>query len=215
MPHLDVIVEDEQLSLAIGKRGQNVRLASELIGAKIDIKSESDVKDEVADALARMLQSASPEPTVDLEAELDLTTAPGIGAKTAEKLAEAGLGTLEALLAATPAQLQEVEGIGPKTAQSILDWAAEKQAQRERAVAAAVTAGEAQQPAPAPMPAVTSSMADQDFLAALSRAFQESERRKAEAAALADEGDEATGAEGADEGAAQAVSEAPAEGEQQ
>jgi hypothetical protein len=53
-----VIVEDEQLSLAIGKRGQNVRLASELIGARIDIKSESDVKDEVADALAKMLQTA-------------------------------------------------------------------------------------------------------------------------------------------------------------
>ena len=58
MPHLDVIVEDEQLSLAIGKRGQNVRLASELIGCKIDIKSESNVKDEVADALAKMLQDA-------------------------------------------------------------------------------------------------------------------------------------------------------------
>src|SRR6187431_3692916 len=56
VPHLDVIVEDEQLSLAIGKRGQNVRLASELLNCKIDVKSESDVKDEVAGALARMLQ---------------------------------------------------------------------------------------------------------------------------------------------------------------
>jgi N utilization substance protein A len=55
-PHLDVIVEDEQLSLAIGKRGQNVRLAAELVGAKIDIKSETDVKDEVTDALAKMFQ---------------------------------------------------------------------------------------------------------------------------------------------------------------
>ena len=51
-----MIVEDEQLSLAIGKRGQNVRLAAELIGSEIDIKSETDVKDEVADALAKMLQ---------------------------------------------------------------------------------------------------------------------------------------------------------------
>lgn len=56
VPHLDVIVEDEQLSLAIGKRGQNVRLAAQLIGSQIDIKSETDVKDEVADRLAQLLQ---------------------------------------------------------------------------------------------------------------------------------------------------------------
>ncbi|MDH3402600.1 MAG: transcription termination factor NusA [Acidobacteriota bacterium] len=60
-PHLDVIVEDDQLSLAIGKRGHNVRLAAELLGAKIDIKSESDVKGEVADALADMLHLAMSE----------------------------------------------------------------------------------------------------------------------------------------------------------
>ena len=62
VPHLDVIVEDEQLSLAIGKRGQNVRLASELLNCKIDVKSESDVKDEVAGALARMLQGEMAAP---------------------------------------------------------------------------------------------------------------------------------------------------------
>jgi len=72
VPHLDVIVEDEQLALAIGKRGQNVRLASELIGCRIDIKSESDVKGEVADALARLLQTelaaAAPPPDLKVEA---------------------------------------------------------------------------------------------------------------------------------------------------
>src|SRR5205807_6372901 len=57
-PHLDVIVDNDQLSLAIGKRGLNVRLAAELIGAKIDIKSEEEVKGEVADALTAMLQEA-------------------------------------------------------------------------------------------------------------------------------------------------------------
>ncbi|MGE5234188.1 MAG: transcription termination factor NusA [Acidobacteriota bacterium] len=176
VPHLDVIVEDEQLSLAIGKRGQNVRLASELIGAKIDIKSESDVKDEVAGALARMLQDAvGPGPT---EYVFDLTQAPGIGAKTAQKLAEAGYGTLPELLAATPEQLQLVEGVGPKTATAILDWAREQEGKRSHLEAG----GEA--PSVVAAPAPTSSMGDQDFLAALSRAFQESERQKAEAAAV-------------------------------
>src|SRR5882724_6610862 len=50
---LDCVVEDEQLSLAIGKKGQNVRLASALIGAKIEIKSEAEDKGEVAEALGR------------------------------------------------------------------------------------------------------------------------------------------------------------------
>jgi N utilization substance protein A len=168
-PHLDVIVEDEQLSLAIGKRGQNVRLAAELIGAKIDIKSESDVKDEVADALARMLGSAVSE---EAEEEFDIGLAPGVGVKTAEKLREAGFSTLEALLAASPEDLQQVEGIGPKTARSILDWA---QARQERRAASGAEAESA------------SSAADQGFLAALNKAFAESERRKAEAANAAGE----------------------------
>ncbi|HEY5611779.1 MAG TPA: transcription termination factor NusA, partial [Thermoanaerobaculia bacterium] len=60
-PHLDVIVDNDQLSLAIGKKGLNVRLAAELIGAKIDIKSEEEVKGEVADALSQMLQAALAE----------------------------------------------------------------------------------------------------------------------------------------------------------
>src|SRR5437588_1677640 len=51
-PHLDVIVDNDQLSLAIGKRGLNVRLAAELIGAKIAIQSEEEVQGDVADALA-------------------------------------------------------------------------------------------------------------------------------------------------------------------
>src|SRR6187200_1596381 len=99
VPHLDVIVEDEQLSLAIGKRGQNVRLASELIGARIDIKSESDVKDEVADALARMLQTAISGTAVPaVPAPSDITSAPGVTPALHERLEEAGLITPEALL---------------------------------------------------------------------------------------------------------------------
>jgi len=175
-PHLDVIVEDEQLSLAIGRRGQNVRLASELIGARIDIKSESDVKDEVADALAKMLQTAiaegAPGEAPATETPIDLTEAPGIGEKTAAALDEAGFGTIEALIEATPEELQQVEGLGPKTVASLLEWAAEK----------AEELGELQEEEPfdedftaAKTAEAASTMDDQDFMAALSKAFQESE----------------------------------------
>jgi N utilization substance protein A len=174
-PHLDVIVEDEQLSLAIGKRGQNVRLAAELIGCRIDIKSESDVKDEVADALARMLQGAFSEMPASpgLDEELDLTTVPGVGPRTAQLLAGAGFTTTQTLLDAQPEDLQKVEGVGPKTAQSILNWAkdrAEKVGQQGSEPAG--EAGTVPQ-----MPMSQPSMNDQDFMAALSRAFKESEEK--------------------------------------
>jgi len=199
-PHLDVIVEDEQLSLAIGKRGQNVRLAAELIGCRIDIKSETDVKDEVADALARMLQGAFSDevPSVSMTDELDLATIPGVGVKTAGDLQAAGFGTLGALVAATPEDLQQVEGVGPKTAQAILNWAQERAAK-------AGTAG-----APGPETAEPAGVAQDDsFLAALSRAFKESEeqaraveRTVAEAEAdaqMAENGNEPAPAERSDE----------------
>jgi N utilization substance protein A len=173
-PHLDVIVEDEQLSLAIGKRGQNVRLAAELIGAKIDIKSESDVKDEVADALAKMLQTAmsqagEEESAAAPKVEAKITDAPGIGEKTAEKLAEAGYATVEDLLAADAEGLGEVEGIGAKTAEGLLEWA--RQAAEESGVeplgGPLFETAEPEPEAPG--------MGDEDFMAALSKAFQESE----------------------------------------
>jgi transcription termination/antitermination protein NusA len=180
IPHLDVIVEDEQLSLAIGKRGQNVRLAAELLNSKIDIKSESDVKDEVAGALARMLETAMAEEVASAAAEpfvFDLTSAPGVGARTAEKLEQAGYGTLEALLAADPEELEAVDSVGPKTARAIVDWAADIAARPPSEGAPAAT------PAPAPeagrdffpsaRPAPT--MGDQDFMAALSKALKEAE----------------------------------------
>ncbi|MDY7095896.1 MAG: transcription termination factor NusA [Acidobacteriota bacterium] len=190
VPHLDVIVEDEQLSLAIGKRGQNVRLAAELIGAKIDIKSESDVKDEVADALARMLQGAidqvPTEPGADVE--LDLTEIPGVGAKTAEALQATGLGTLNALLEATKEDLTEVEGVGPKLADTIIEWVTEAE-QRLRQPAAEAEAADDDAFELVEEPA-TPTMADDDFMAALSRAFQESEALQPRASE--DDGDDAS-----------------------
>jgi transcription termination/antitermination protein NusA len=113
---LDCVVEDDQLSLAIGKKGQNVRLASALIGMKIEIKGESEVKGEVAEALSRMLQASRLRQTPVAEI-------PGIGEKTAEKLGEAGLATLGDLLDKSAAQLAEIPGLGEKTAEKILEAA--------------------------------------------------------------------------------------------
>jgi len=181
IPHLDVIVEDEQLSLAIGKRGQNVRLASELISCRIDIKSESDVKDEVADALARMLQTAMeseemPAP-IPLE-ELDWTSAPGIGPKTVELLANGGFENPAQLLDTEPEALEEIEGIGPKTARALIDWVVE-QAQQAREAAEAGGFAETTdiETAGAEEPAAEE---EDEFMAALSRALKESERSRSE-----------------------------------
>jgi N utilization substance protein A len=113
---LDCVVEDDQLSLAIGKKGQNVRLASALIGMKIEIKGESEVKGEVAQALSRMLEASRRRQTPVAEIA-------GIGEKTAERLAEAGITTLGDLLDKSAAELAELPGIGEKSAEKLLESA--------------------------------------------------------------------------------------------
>jgi N utilization substance protein A len=179
VPHLDVIVEDEQLSLAIGKRGQNVRLASELIGSRIDIKSESDVKDEVADALARMLQTAMSQTPAPKQA--DVLSAPGIAQAAAGQLQEAGYGDVEALADAEPEALLalEAEDFNRDQAEALVAWAKEQREQRM----ANLDIGPFRTPEAAP--AAAASMADEDFMAALSRAFAESENQRSSSAAAA------------------------------
>jgi N utilization substance protein A len=182
VPHLDVIVEDEQLSLAIGKRGQNVRLASELIGSRIDIKSESDVKDEVADALARMLQTAmSQMPAPSRPAEPDVNAFPGLDAVAAGQLLEAGYGEIDTLADAEPETLLGlgVEDFDQERAEALIAWAREQRDQR----VADLDIGpfRSQEAAPA-----GASMGDEDFMAALSRAFAESEQQRASAAHVLD-----------------------------
>jgi len=115
---LDCVVEDDQLSLAIGKKGQNVRLASALIGLKIEIKGETEVKGEVAQALTRMLEASR-------QRQVPVAEVPGIGEKTAERLAEAGIGTLADLLEKDAGELAELPGIGEKSAEKILAAARE------------------------------------------------------------------------------------------
>jgi N utilization substance protein A len=137
---MEVIVEDRQLSLAIGKKGQNVRLAAKLTGWRIDIKSEEEKRREVEaqfegleagsgqDALAPDDQTPeavaeaaalvdAPAPSSDEPAPYALA---GIGSKTVRKLVDAGMTTLDAVREASVEQLSEIPGIGSKTAEKIL-----------------------------------------------------------------------------------------------
>ena len=93
LPTLECIVEEDQLSLAIGKRGQNVRLAAALIGAKIEIKSEQAVKAEVAEALQRMLLSSQRRSTA-------LGEVPGLAEAAVAAFAAQGIRTVGELLEA-------------------------------------------------------------------------------------------------------------------
>ena len=118
-PHLDVIVDNDQLSLAIGKRGLNVRLAAELIGAKIDIKSEEEVKGEVADALAAMLQEAM----ADQRSETNVHDIDDMPSELADKLEDAGYDDLDSVINATVEDLTAIDGIDDDTASQIIEIA--------------------------------------------------------------------------------------------
>jgi N utilization substance protein A len=131
---VEVVVEDKQLSLAIGKKGQNVRLAAKLTGWRIDIKSEEEKRREVEAQLEGFVPAASTteeetagaasesssasEESVALEAPA--FALPGVGDKTMKKLIEAGFDSVEKIAAASGDALSEIPGIGGKTAERIL-----------------------------------------------------------------------------------------------
>ncbi len=108
--HMEVIVEDSQLSLAIGKKGQNVRLAAKLMGWRIDIKSEEEKRREVESEMAALVVPGAP---------VSVLMDHGLSEKVVERLTEAGIGTVEQLGAMTPEQLEAIQGIGPKTVEAI------------------------------------------------------------------------------------------------
>jgi N utilization substance protein A len=118
-------VPDDQLSLAIGKRGQNVRLAHRLSGWKIDLRSDSEAEEEARAARA------------------SLNAIPGIGDINAELLYQWGFRTAEQL-AETAEESFEVEGISPERARQLImaarEWVAKKHVDEEAAAVAAAHA---------------------------------------------------------------------------
>ena len=105
-----VIVAEDQLSLAIGKHGQNVRLASRLTGWDLDIRTREEIVKETEEAKK-------------VRAEISLE---GVGEKVLSALIEAGFDTLEKIKEATVGQLTEIKGIGEKKAEKIIAAAKER-----------------------------------------------------------------------------------------
>jgi N utilization substance protein A len=95
---MEVIVNEDQLSLAIGKRGQNVRLATKLVGWNIDIRSEEELKREVAAQMGAMIASGEPVPLERLQ---------GMNPSMVSTLADHGIDDIESLANATVDDLAE------------------------------------------------------------------------------------------------------------
>lgn len=137
-----VVVSDHQLSLAIGKNGQNVRLAAKLTGWRIDIMGESEYEKEKAQERAEEIEEAiAQEHRAQLEAEAKqraresvqeaaapavvspspgVMELPGVGEKLSEALSAHGFDSVEKIASATKEQLMEVPKIGEKTAEKLL-----------------------------------------------------------------------------------------------
>jgi N utilization substance protein A len=109
-----VIVPDNQLSLAIGKKGQNARLAAKLTGLHVDIKSEGEVEEE-----RRLLEEER------AWGQAALAEFPGLGPQMIERLAEHGLFSPVRIARAGLEALEAIPGLGEKKAAAVLAAAEE------------------------------------------------------------------------------------------
>ena len=125
---IQVTVKDDQLSIGIGKHGQNIRLVAKLVGWEIDIRGENELKEqkEAAAAEAAVRKKAEKEEAAGAApAEKSISEIKGVG-KTAEKvLKEAGFDAIEKIAASSEEELSRLDGIGAKTAQKIINSAKE------------------------------------------------------------------------------------------
>jgi len=122
---MEVIVNEDQLSLAIGKRGQNVRLATKLVGWNIDIRSEEEIKREVTEQMGALIASGEAVPLSVIE---------GVTAQQADALAEHGINDIDALAQTTVDDLVEFLDLSLDEAEVILTAAQAVIALRDRSL---------------------------------------------------------------------------------
>lgn len=116
-----VIVPDDQLSLAIGKRGQNVRLAAKLTGWNIDIKSQSEVDLDSSKAMGQTISRSIP-----------LTELEGITNRVVELLQQFGFSSIQDLAKAEVERLVSIPGLGDRLAKKLISMAKDKLQQLEK-----------------------------------------------------------------------------------
>ncbi|HEU4511434.1 MAG TPA: transcription termination factor NusA [Pyrinomonadaceae bacterium] len=122
---MEVIVNEDQLSLAIGKRGQNVRLATKLVGWNIDIRSEEEIKREVTEQMGALIASGEAVPLSAIE---------GVTPQQAEALAEHGINDIDALAQTSVDDIVEFLDVSLDDAEVILNAAQAVVAMRNRSL---------------------------------------------------------------------------------
>jgi transcription termination/antitermination protein NusA len=123
-----VTVADDQLSLAIGKGGQNARLAAKLTGWKIDLISRSE---------------RERQREFEKKLRIDIEELVGAGPKLREKLIREGIETVQDLLKTPFEEILAIQGVGEKTAEKLLEEARELEAKRSKQLEAEAKAAEA------------------------------------------------------------------------
>jgi len=124
---ISLVVPDDQLSMGIGRHGQNIRLASKLIGWDIDIRGKESRSKEALEAASRELGGDEPKTSESEVAAAEGTSnatavseLEGVGPKTAKALVAAGYDTIDKIKNLNVEDLTKVEGVGPKTAEKII-----------------------------------------------------------------------------------------------
>jgi N utilization substance protein A len=123
---VEVVVEDDQLSVAIGKRGQNVRLAAKLTGWSIDVRSDTEKRQSAVDSMEMALPE--PEPSSGEEPQAPASTLmedfagmEGLDEQIAANLANAGFTSAKSLYTVTVEQLLNIDGVCQDLAFRIID----------------------------------------------------------------------------------------------